>query len=278
MSTRERTSARAAAEAIRARLACTPSLAIILGSGLGALAEEIGGAASIPFAEIPGFPEATVQGHSGRLVSGVLDGCGVIALAGRFHLYEGHAPALAALPVRVAHALGARALFVSNAAGGIRRSFRPGDLMVIRDHINLMWGTPLAGPVGEGETRFPDMSEPYDPALRSMLAAAAAEAGVPLVEGVYAGLLGPSYETPAEVRMLERLGADAAGMSTVPEALAARALGMRVVGMSCITNAAAGIAAHPLSHAEVIGTTERVGRRFVAVARGFVRRFVRQAS
>ncbi|HEU4563975.1 MAG TPA: purine-nucleoside phosphorylase [Gemmatimonadaceae bacterium] len=276
MSVRQEPSPRAAAEAIRERLRCRPSLAIILGSGLGALAEEIESAARIPFAEIPGFPAATVHGHAGQLVSGTLDGCGVIALAGRFHLYEGHEPALAALPVRVAHALGARALFVSNAAGGIRRTFRPGDLMVIRDHINLMWRTPLAGPVGEGETRFPDMSEPYDPALRALLAEAAAEAGVPLVEGVYAGLLGPSYETPAEVRMLERLGADAVGMSTVPEVLAARALGMRVAGMSCITNSAAGIAAHPLSHTEVIETTARVGRSFVAVVRGFVRRFVRR--
>jgi purine-nucleoside phosphorylase len=185
--------------------------------------------------------------RAGRVVAGTLGGCDVVAFAGRFHLYEGHPPRLAALPVRLAHALGARTLFVSNAAGGIRRTFHPGDLMLIRDHINLMWRNPLIGPVGDGEERFPDMSEPYDAKLLALLREAALEVGLPVVEGVYAGLLGPSYETPAEVRMLERLGADAVGMSTIPEVLVARALGMRVAGVSCITNLAAGIAPTPLA-------------------------------
>lgn len=263
---------RAAADAIRPRLRAEPSLALILGSGLGALADEVEDAASIPFAEVPGFPTATVQGHAGRLVSGTLEGCPVLVLAGRFHLYEGHDEQLAALPVRIAHALGARTLFVSNAAGGIRRTFRAGDLMLIRDQINLMWRNPLTGPVEEGEERFPDMSDPYDPGLLAILRDSAGAIGVPVVEGVYAGLLGPTYETLAEVRMMERLGADAVGMSTVPEVIAARALGMRVAGVSCISNPAAGLSAQPLSHAEVIETTERVRDRFVALLREFVRR------
>jgi purine-nucleoside phosphorylase len=161
---------------------------------------------------------------------------------------------------------------VSNAAGGIRRTFRPGDLMLIHDHINLMWRNPLTGPVRDSEMRFPDMSQPYDLELLALLREAALDAGVPTVHGVYAAVLGPSYETPAEIRMLERLGADAVGMSTVPEVLAARALGMRVAGMSCITNAAAGISATPLSHAEVLEVTERVKGRFERVVRGFVGR------
>ena len=261
------------AESVRERLGgCAPNVALILGSGLGPLADEITGAASVSFAEIPGWVAPTVRGHDGRVVSGTMEGCGVIAFAGRYHLYEGHAPALAALPVRVAHALGARTLFASNAAGGVRRTFRPGDLMLIRDHINLTWRNPLIGPVRDGEARFPDMSAPYDAELLAHLRAAALESGIPIVEGVYAGLLGPAYETPAEVRMLERLGADAVGMSTVPEVLVARALGMRVAAVSCITNVAAGHSAALLSHAEVIAVTQRVATRFTMLVRAFLRR------
>ena len=262
----------AMADAIRERLGgCTPSVAVILGSGLGALADEIAGAASVPFAEIPGWVAPTVRGHAGRILSGTVEGCGVIAFAGRYHLYEGHAPALAALPVRVAHALGARTLFASNAAGGVRRTFRPGDLMLIRDHINLTWRNPLIGPARPGEARFPDMSDPYDPELLAVLRAVALEVRVPVEEGVYAALLGPAYETPAEVRMLERLGADAVGMSTVPEVLVARALGMRVAAVSCITNVAAGHSPAPLSHADVIAVTERAAASFVTLVRAFLR-------
>ena len=251
---------------------CYPRLAIILGSGLGQLADRIECAANIPYADIPGFPPSTVVGHAGRLVAGAIDGCDVIALSGRFHLYEGHAAQIAALPVRVAHALGARALFVSNAAGGVRATFRPGDLMLIDDHINLMWRNPLIGPVLAGDQRFPDMSAPYDRELLAMLREVALDIGIPVQEGVYAGLLGPSYETPAEVGMLRWMGADAVGMSTVPEILAARAIGMRVAGVSCITNHAAGITNQPLSHDEVLEVAERVQEAFERLVRGFVAR------
>ena len=265
--------ARAAADAVRDRLGVrAPAAGIILGSGLGGLAGRLEGARRIPFAEVPGFPSTTVVGHAGALLAGTLGGREVVALAGRFHLYEGHAAALGGFPVRVLHALGARTLVVSNAAGGVRRTFRCGDLMLIHDHINLMGRNPLVGTLEPGDVRFPDMSAPYDPALLALLRDAAAETGVPVAEGVYCGLLGPSYETPAEVRMLERLGADAVGMSTVPEVIVARALGMRVAGVSCITNLACGIGTGPLDHAEVLDTTTRVAARFEALVERFVAR------
>jgi purine-nucleoside phosphorylase len=263
--------ARLAADAIRQRVGeCSPVAGVILGSGLGGLAKRIADPRVVPFAEIPGFPSATVVGHSGTLIAGTLGGRDVVALAGRFHMYEGHDAALAGFPVRVLHALGAPVLFVSNAAGGIRRTFHAGDLMLIRDHINLMFRNPLIGAVEEGDVRFPDMSAPYDEALAAMLRAHAVELGIALQEGVYAGLLGPTYETPAEVRMLSTVGADAVGMSTVPEVLIARALGMRVAGISCVTNLASGISAHPLSHEEVLETTRLVGARFEALVEKFV--------
>ncbi|HUQ81594.1 MAG TPA: purine-nucleoside phosphorylase [Gemmatimonadaceae bacterium] len=260
-----------AAEAIAARIDThTPVAGIILGSGLGGLAARIEDAVSVPFAEVPGFPTATVVGHAGRLIAGTLAGRRVIALAGRFHMYEGHDAALAGFPVRVLHALGARTLFVSNAAGGVNAGFEPGDLMVIRDHLNLMFRNPLIGALEPGDERFPDMSEPYDAALSRLLHEQAAAIGFPLREGVYCGLLGPTYETLAEVRMLAKLGADAVGMSTVPEVIVARALGMRVAGVSCITNHAAGISPHPLSHTEVLETTALVAERFEALVERFV--------
>lgn len=264
-----------AARAIRARVGdVRPAVALILGSGLGGLVRRVEGRADVPFADIPGLPSSTVAGHAGRVVTGTLAGTAVVAFAGRFHLYEGHDPAIAALPARIAHALGARVLFVSNAAGGIRRTFRAGDLMLIRDHINLMGRNPLTGPVLPGEPRFPDMSDPYDPALLDVLRAAALATGVPVVEGVYAALLGPSYETPAEVRMLERLGADAVGMSTVPEVIAARSLGLRVAGVSCITNPAAGLSASALSHEEVLAVGKRTQGAFERLVAEFVGRAV----
>lgn len=260
-----------AADAVRGRLhPATPVAAIVLGSGLGGLAGRIDDARRIPFHEVPGFPRATVQGHLGALISGSLAGRPVLALAGRFHLYEGHPAPLAGFAIRVLHALGAPALFVSNAAGGVNRRFTPGDLMSIADHVNLMWRNPLEGPLEPGDERFPDMSAPYDPALRATLRGAAAKEGIPLQDGVYVGLLGPTYETPAEVRMLERIGADAVGMSTVPETIVARALGMRVVGVSCITNMACGLSPHPLSHAEVIETTTRVAESFETLVTSFI--------
>ncbi len=259
------------ADSLRSRLGSVrPRVALVLGSGLGTLAAEIEGARSVPFGEIPGFRVARVVGHAGAMVAGRLSGVDVVALAGRVHLYEGWSASEAAFPVRVVHALGAQTLFVSNAAGAMNPLFRPGDLMAIDDHINLMWRNPLIGPLEPGDVRFPDMSEPYDRALRALMHEAALETGIPLLDGVYAGLLGPTYETPAEVRMLQRLGADAVGMSTVPEAIVARTLGMRVAGVSFITNAASGSTGQPLSHGEVLEMTAIAGPRFRALVRAWL--------
>ncbi|HEV8305383.1 MAG TPA: purine-nucleoside phosphorylase [Gemmatimonadales bacterium] len=261
----------AATEAVRARLGkVQPRVAIVLGSGLGPLADDVQSAIRIPQSAIPGFPEPTVAGHKGDLVAGTLEGVPVIVQAGRFHLYEGHAAAVAALPVRVFAGLGVTTLIVTNAAGGVRRTFRAGTLMLIADHINLMWRNPLTGRPEPGEERFPLMHEPYDAELRARARAVAADAGVELEEGVYAALLGPSYETPAEVRMLERLGADAVGMSTVPEVLAARARGIRCLGFSSITNPAAGLG-EPLAHEEVLEVGKAVARGLSVVIRGVLR-------
>lgn len=271
MTTAGSASARAAADVVRKKLDVRePAIAIILGSGLGGLVDELSGARQLAYREIPGFPATAVSGHSGTLHAGTLAGREVVALAGRFHLYEGHAPSLAGFPVRVLHALGARVLLVTNAAGGVRRSLRPGDLMIIADQINLMWQNPLVGAFEPGDTRFPDMSDPYDSRLRELLRTAMLRCGLPVVEGVYAGLPGPAYETPAEVRVMEQLGADAVGMSTVPEVIVARALGMPVAGVSCITNLACGLSTTPLSHQEVLETSERVQARFREVVRSFV--------
>lgn len=267
------TAAATAADVVR-RIAGTrvadPVAAIVLGSGLGGLADEITDAVRVPFHDIPGFPVATVEGHAGALIAGRLAGKSVICLAGRFHMYEAHPAAVAAFPIRVVHALGARTLIVSNAAGGIRRSFSPGTLMRIDDHINLMNRHPLIGPISGGDTRFPDMSAPYDRDLGQRLHAIALGLGIRLDVGVYCGLLGPTYETPAEVRMLEKLGADAVGMSTVPEVIMARAIGMRCVGVSLITNAAAGYTANVLSHAEVLEAAGEAAGRFQRLIAAFV--------
>ena len=262
-----------AADAVRARLGVRePVAAIVLGSGLGDLAARIGTARRVAFPDIPGFHATSVAGHRGELIGGTLSGREVLALAGRFHMYEGYGARAAAFPVRVLHALGARVLFVSNAAGGIRRSLSPGDLMIIEDHLNLMFRNPLLGAVQRGDRRFPDMSAAWSPRLVSLLRESAREAGVALHSGVYAGLLGPSYETPAEVKMLATLGADAVGMSTVPEAIVAAAMGMEVAGISLITNAAAGISASPLSHAEVVDAGAHAAQRFASVVEEFVAR------
>ncbi len=265
--------ARAAASAIRRRIGDrTPAVAIVLGSGLGGLADEIDVTASIPYGEIPGFQASSVAGHAGTLLAGTLAGRFVVALSGRFHVYEGHDTRLAAFPARVVHALGAKTFIVSNAAGGVNRLWQPGDLMLIRDHINLMFRNPLIGAVEPGDLRFPDMSEPYDAELAQLARETAREQGVLLREGVYAGLLGPTYETPAEVRMLELCGADAVGMSTIPEVIVARAMGMRVLGFSCITNLACGLSATPITHAEVLETTARVAEKFKALVKGVIAR------
>ena len=262
--------ARSAADAIRTHTNVQPRVAIVLGSGLGGIAEAIERPTRIPYRDVPGFPGATVVGHAGELIAGTLGGVPVIAQSGRFHLYEGHDPALAALPVRVLHALGATTLVVSNAAGGVRETLTAGTLMLITDHVNFMFRNPLLGPLEEGDVRFPDMSEPYDRELRVLAQRVALEQGVALAEGVYVGLLGPSYETRAEVKMLARLGADAVGMSTVPEVIVARALGMRVLGFSCVTNLACGLAAAPITHEEVLETTARVAAQLQRLVRGIV--------
>ena len=250
----------------------TPVCAIVLGSGLGGLSSRIENATRVAFKDIPGFPSATVAGHAGQLIVGMLGGRPVVALAGRLHLYEGHAATLAGYPVRVLQALGAPVYLASNAAGGVRRSFRPGDLMVVADHVNLMFRNPLSGPLEAGDERFPDMSEPYDAGLRDLLHTVARSQGVQLHDGVYCGLLGPTYETPAEIRMLDKLGVDAVGMSTVPEVIVARAMGMRVAAISLITNPAAGMALAPLAHEEVL----EVGRNAASSFEGIVTEFVRQ--
>jgi len=267
------TAARAAASSVADRLGVkSPVAAIVLGSGLAALADRVEGATRANYAAIPGFHAPHVEGHRGELIRGFLGGKEVLLLSGRFHMYEGHSARVSAFPVRVVHALGARVLFASNAAGGIRRSFVPGDLMVIEDHLNLMFHNPLIGPVEPGDVRFPDMSAPYSPRLIALLEEAGKAAGVPLSRGVYAGLLGPTYETPAEVRMLERLGADATGMSTVPETIVAGAIGMEVAAVSLITNPAAGLSTVPLSHAEVVDVGAKSAQRFADLVTAFVER------
>lgn len=260
---------------LRERITRSPSVLLILGSGHGALAEAMPDAVRIPFVDIPGFGAATVHGHAGVLVAGTLEGVECIALQGRYHLYEGHPPERVTLPVRVAAALGVRTMIVTNAAGAINRTFRPGDLMLLDDHINLMWRNPLVGPVVGGEQRFPDMSCPYDRELRAIAERVAAEEGIRVVRGVYCGVAGPSYETPAEIRMLERFGADAVGMSTVPEVLVARAIGLRVLGISLITNACAGIAATPLTHDEVLAAGAAAAPRVRALVAGVLRELSR---
>jgi purine-nucleoside phosphorylase len=263
--------ARETARVIRSRIGDeAPDVGIILGSGLGRLADRITDRAVIPYHDVPGFPPPTVVGHSGAVVAGRLGGRRVVALSGRFHMYEGHGAELAGFPVRVLHELGARTLVVTNAAGGIRRTFRPGDIMLIRDHINLTFRNPLIGQVEAGEERFPDMSDPYDPGLQRLAREVAKSQGTPLAEGVYCALLGPTYETPAEVKMLEVLGADAVGMSTVPEVIVARARGMRVLGLSCITNLACGISDAPITHAEVLETTLVAGEKMSSLVTGVI--------
>jgi purine-nucleoside phosphorylase len=261
----------AAIDAVRDHDDRVPAVALILGSGLGALGDELDNASTIPFRDIPGFPTAAVAGHAGRLLLGELAGVTCVTLQGRFHLYEGHDAATVALPTRVMLGLGARALIVTNAAGGINPSFEPGDVMLIEDHINLMGRNPLVGPVVEGETRFPDMTAPYDPALRDLAVTVAAANGLRLARGVYAAVLGPSYETPAEIRMLAALGADAVGMSTVPEVIAARARGVPVLGISLISNAAAGLSPVPLTHDEVVAAGLEARDRFSRLVRGILR-------
>ena len=260
-----------AADAVRARLGGRkPTAAIVLGSGLGQFAERLTDAVRIPYREIPHFPAPTVLGHSGELVVGSLQGRTVLVQSGRFHMYEGHPASLTALPIRVFARLGVGTVVLTNAAGGIRRGFGSGTVMLIADQINLSFRNALFGPALPGEIRFPDMSDPYDPGLRAVARDVARRRKIPLAEGVYVGLLGPSYETPAEIRMLERLGADAVGMSTVLEVIAARAAGLRCLGFSAITNPAAGVTLNKLDHLEVMEVAYRIAGELAVLIEGVV--------
>ena len=260
-----------AADAVRTRLGGRkPTAAIVLGSGLGQFAERLTDAVRIPYGDIPHFPAPTVIGHSGELVAGSLQGRTVLVQSGRFHMYEGHPGSLTALPVRVFARLGVGTVVLTNAAGGIRRGFGSGTVMLIADQINLSFRNALFGPALPGEIRFPDMSDPYDAGLRAIAREVARRRKIPLAEGVYVGLLGPSYETPAEVRMLERLGADAVGMSTVLEVIAARAAGLRCLGFSAITNPAAGVTLNKLDHLEVMEVAYRIAGELAALIEGVV--------
>ena len=261
----------ASAAAIRARSALVPDAAIILGTGLGALGAAIAVETTIEYADIPGFPLSTVESHSGCLLIGTLGGKRVMAMQGRFHRYEGYSLQQVTFPVRVLRALGAPVLVVSNACGGMHPLWKAGDLMLIADHINFLGDSPLIGThdAAFGD-RFPDMSEPYDPALRALARAVAGESQVTVREGVYVAVTGPALETKAEYRMLRSMGADVVGMSTVPEVIVASHMGVPVVGISCITNLAAGIGAHPLSHAEVSQTADLVKDVFMRLLGRFI--------
>ena len=257
--------------AVRARSDLVPRVGIVLGSGLGGLADDLEDAVAIPFAELPGWPAATAPGHVGRLLLGRLGGTPVVMLQGRFHLYEGNDPGLVVQPVLLFGRLGAEIVVLTNAAGGVDPGFGPGTLMVISDHLNLTGRTPLLGPNADQiGPRFQDLTDAWSPRLRAALKAAAAAEDVLLEEGVYAGLLGPQYETPAEVRMLRGLGADAVGMSTVLECIAARWAGLEVCGVSLVTNAGAGYSGEPLSHEEVMAAGAEAGPRLARVIRRFV--------
>jgi len=259
---------RAAAAALGRVGKAKPRVGVVLGSGLGAFAESLEGAIALPYAKVPHFPRSAVAGHAGRVVFGRCAGIPLVALEGRVHFYEGHPLDLATVPVRTLAALGVKVLVLTNAAGGIRSDLRPGDLMVVVDHLNLIGANPLHGPHDERlGPRFPDLTRAYDPVLIEILRAAADECAFEVRRGVYAAMPGPSYETPAEIRMLRTLGADAVGMSTVPEVIVARQCGLRVAAISAITNMAAGITGRPLSHEEVLEAGRRVADRLIRLLR-----------
>jgi purine-nucleoside phosphorylase len=260
-----------AAERIRSKTKAIPSTAVVLGSGLGGFASRLERATSIPYGEIPDWPVSSVVGHEGRLVIGDLEGGAIAALSGRAHFYEGHDLRRVTFGTRVLGALGVKVLILTNAAGGINTAFAPGDLMVIDDHLNLLGSSPLVGPNDERfGVRFPDLTNVYSARLRRLADDTAAAQGVTLRHGVYVACHGPSYETPAEVRYLRTIGADAVGMSTVPEAIVARHMGIEVLGISCITNCAAGVLPQPLNHDEVLQTAQRVRETFIGLLKGVI--------
>jgi purine-nucleoside phosphorylase len=262
-----------AARIIRARVGEEPRVALVLGSGLGAFADDLEDAVAIPYEEIPGFARSTVEGHAGRMVLGKIEGVMVAAMQGRFHYYEGYTFEEVIFPIRTLSLLGAKSLVLTNAAGGINVAFDQGALMIISDHLNLMGVSPLRGPHDQrfGQ-RFPDMTEVYSRDYQEITVEEAHAMGLELRRGIYAALSGPSYETPAEIRMLRILGADAVGMSTVPEAIAAQQMGVKILGISCITNMAAGVIGEPINHQEVIETGERVRDTFKELLRRVIPR------
>jgi purine-nucleoside phosphorylase len=267
----EFTRADAAAKFIQRKTKLRPRISLVLGSGLGAFADEFANAVRIPYATIPHFPQSTAIGHAGKLVLGTVDGVEVAGMQGRVHLYEGYSPKDVAFPLRVFARMGVKAVILTNAAGGIRKDFTQGRLVVISDHINLQAASPLMGPNDERfGTRFPDMTAAYDGKFRELTLAEGRRLGTDLDEGVYAALPGPSYETPAEIRFLRTIGADLVGMSTVPEVIAARHSGLRVLGISCVTNAAAGVLDRPLDHKEVLETAERIKGQFIGLLRAII--------
>ncbi len=272
---------REATDCVRDRLCRVAEIGVILGSGLGAFADRLQDAASLPYSEIPHFPASSVPGHAGRLVSGSLHGKRLIVQQGRAHLYEGVGFERILLPLSVMRELGIHTLIVTNAGGGVNPTFRPGDLMLITDHINMMGANPLIGPndalVRQGPLvrqgmRFPDMSGAYDLDLRTLALDAAAETGIELKQGVYLAVTGPSYETPAEVRAFRTLGADAVGMSTVPEVIYSKSLGLRVLGLSVIANQAVGLAAKPLTHDDVTRTVSEQSDRIAALLAAVIKK------
>jgi purine-nucleoside phosphorylase len=268
-----------AAKFIQSRTELRPKIALVLGSGLGAFADELASPTRIPYRRIPGFPRSTVAGHAGQLVIGKLGGIAVAVMQGRVHLYEGYSPQEVAFPMRVLGRLGIRSAILTNAAGAINRDYSQGALVAIRDHINLQGANPLVGPNDERfGVRFPDMSRAYAPEFRKIAQCEAQRLGIPIHEGVYAALGGPSFETPAEIRFLKTVGADLVGMSTVLEVIAARHMNIRVLGVSCVTNMAAGILDQPLTHAEVMETGERVKSQFIALLRAVIPHLAAQGS
>jgi purine-nucleoside phosphorylase len=271
--------AEAAAQFIFLKTGLRPQIALVLGSGLGAFADEFEDAAKIPYAEIPNFPQSTAIGHAGQLVVGTVGGIPVVGMQGRVHLYEGYSAKEVAFPIRVFARMGAKAAILTNAAGGIKREFVQGQLVVIKDHINLQGVSPLTGPNDERfGPRFPDMTVAYDRRFREITVGEGNRKGIGLYEGIYAALPGPSYETPAEIRYLRAAGADLVGMSTVPEVIAARHSGISVLGISCVTNAAAGILDQPLDHKEVLETAERVKGQFIALLKAVIPRIAEELS
>jgi purine-nucleoside phosphorylase len=263
--------AEAAAKFIQKKSKLRPKIALVLGSGLGAFADEFANSVRIPYAKIPHFPCSTAIGHAGQLVLGNVEGVDVVGMQGRVHLYEGYSAKDVAFPMRVFACMGVKAVVLTNAAGGIKKDFTQGRLVVISDHINLQGANPLTGPNDEHfGPRFPDMSRAYDKKFRDLTLAEGRLLDINLGEGVYAALAGPSYETPAEIRHLRSIGADLVGMSTVPEVIAARHTGMRVLGISCVTNAAAGVLDQPLDHKEVLETAERIKGQFIGLLRAVI--------